>query len=151
MFHRFSQWMLHSHHAAAQFIRFGMVGSTGVVIGLVMLNLMLCIVPEFVTANVLSFVFVATWNFAFNRAFTFEACDKSILIQWSEFVAGCLAGAVLSWGVSGALYYGNAFFHAHHNLAAIAGIVVGSGANFAWAKMAVFVGAPRSETVGISA
>jgi len=121
-----------------QFLSFGIVGLTGVVVGLGTLNICMLIWHNFPLANVAAFLVAVTWNFFLNRRFTFTPTDKVVFRQWLEFITACLGGTLLNWIVSLTLYYSLVFFHYHYNFAAIIGIAVAALSNFTCSRLYVF-------------
>lgn len=126
-----------------QAVRYGLVGLSGLVVALVVLNAVMVLVRAFLLANVVAFVFAATWNFMLNRRLTFPATGRPLPRQWLEFLAGSLAAAALNWAVAGTLYYQSEFFHSHYNAAALIGTAAAAGANFLWARLKVFRPTPH--------
>ena len=122
----------------AQFFKFGLIGLSGMVIGLAILNLFMFSMHNFPLANIIAFIVAASWNFLLNRQFTFEKIKKTFFRQWLEFVIACLGGAVANWTVSMGLYFTWPFFFQHYNFAAIAGIIVGFSFNFLVSRFYVF-------------
>lgn len=123
---------------SSQLIRFGFVGATGLVIGLAVLNASMLVVRAFLLANMIAFVFAASWNFLLNRFVTFPPTDRPIWRQWLEYLMASLSTACLNWVVAVTLYHQLAFFHTHYNAAALVGTAVAAGANFLLARIVVF-------------
>ena len=121
-----------------QFIKFALVGLTGLFVGLSALNIGMLIFHNFLTANIIAFLLAVTWNFLLNHRFTFGKTDKHIFRQWLEFTTACLAGAGVNWAISMTLYYSQDFFHSHYNLAALTGVAGGCMFNFISARYYVF-------------
>ena len=130
-----------------QFVACGLVGLSGVGVGLGMINLVMRLHPNFVLANVAAFFVAVTWNFLLNRRFTFRnANDKPIGVQWMLFVVSSLFGTAVNWAVSFTLYFRFAFFEQYYNLPALCGVAVGYTVNFILAKLIVFN--RSSESIG---
>jgi len=76
-----------------QFITFGAVGASGVVIDTLAL---VAVVEGFGAdpraAACVAFTFAVTWNFLLNRRWTFRADGGHLLRQYRAFVATCLLG-----------------------------------------------------------
>ncbi len=121
-----------------QFIFFGLIGASGIVVGLGILNLSMLIYQNFVIANLISFLVAVTWNFFLNRRFTFKSQDKSVFRQWCRFILACLTGAAANWAISMTLYYSLGHFYNHFNQAALIGVATGFIANFFLSKRFVF-------------
>jgi len=121
-----------------QFIKFGLVGLSGVGVGLGVLNVCMWIWPCFPVANVIAFLIAVSWNFLLNRRFTFEPVNKSVFRQWLEFVIACLGGAGMNWAVSMTLYYTISYFHQHYNYAALIGVGISALFNFIVSRYYVF-------------
>jgi putative flippase GtrA len=121
-----------------QFVKFGLVGLSGVGVGLGVLNICMWIWTCFPVANVVAFLVAVSWNFLLNRHFTFERVHKPIFRQWLEFIIACLGGAGVNWTVSMSLYYTISYFHQHYNYAALIGVGVSSLFNFMASRYYVF-------------
>ncbi len=121
-----------------QFIRFGLVGLSGMAVGLGVLNLSMVIYENFILANLVAFLAAVTWNFFLNRRFTFQSREITIFRQWCRFVLACLTGAAANWAVSMTLYYSVGYFRSHFNQAALIGVATGFIANFFLSKRFVF-------------
>lgn len=128
-----------------QFLRFALVGLSGMAVGLGTLDLFMMLWHSFPLANVLAFSVAVTWNFLLNRRFTFEAANKPILRQWGEFVVACSGGAILNWAVAMGLYYSFVFFASHYNCAALAGVAAASIVNFLSSRCYVFTDRHKTE------
>lgn len=129
---------MHIYSTTKQFIKFGLVGLSGIVVGLSIINLFMLLWHNFPLANIIAFFVAVTWNFILNRKFTFEKVEKPFPRQWGEFVISCLYGTIVNWMISMGLYYSLPFFYKHYNLAAIIGVSVGAFFNFMASKMYVF-------------
>ncbi len=53
-----------SRHLLSQVVRFGLVGVSGLFVGLAVLNAVMWLTGHFVLANLVAFVFAVSWNFA---------------------------------------------------------------------------------------
>jgi len=126
--------------AWTEFVQFGMVGSTGVVIDLIIyLGLQTLFAIDHKTARAISFVGAASWNWALNRVITFTYRQKmSKLIQWPAFVLTSTMGFAVNWGTYVMLTGYVPFFDAHRITALLIGVVLGMGLNFMAARAFVF-------------
>ena len=72
---------------------FGLVGSSGVVVGSAVLNACMAIRGNFSLANVAAFAVAVTWNCVLNRRFTFRSTVSGWPQQWLALqpsgVRGC--------------------------------------------------------------
>lgn len=122
-----------------QFIKFGIIGASGLGVGLGTINIMMLFDTGFVAANILAFIIAATWNFFLNRKFTFGSdSNKSLVKQWIQFLASCSLGAAANWAISFSLYYSIPHLEKHYNIPALIGVTVGCIANFMCSKYLVF-------------
>ena len=122
-----------------QFMVFGMIGATGMAVGIGVVNLVMFQYKNFVLANIIAFFIAATWNFVLNRRFTFKIPQNTpFLPQWAMFLGSCVLGTICNWSISFSLYYTVSLFKEHYNFALIIGVAVGCVANFACAKYFVF-------------
>lgn len=124
---RYGNW---SH--LAQFL---VVGSSGVIINLVTLNLLLRW-PLGVNEAVVAAILVSmSWNFLMNRRFTFSYARRESLVgQFAKFAAACSAGALVNYLVTTHLWSAAS----HTEWAAIAGILSGTLFNFTASRYLVF-------------
>ena len=122
-----------------QFIKFGIVGTSGLAIGLGIINITMILGTSFIFANTIAFFIAATWNFLLNRRFTFEKNSiNSFSRQWIQFIASSSFGVVCNWIVSFSLYYNVPLFKKHYNLPALIGVLVGCMVNFICSKFFIF-------------
>ena len=122
-----------------QFIKFGLVGASGLGVGLAVINIIMRCYENFVIANIVAFVIAATWNFVLNHKFTFKNnVERHIVILWAMFIGSSLIGAFSNWAISFSLYYNLEIFKQHYNLAAVCGVIAGYLINFLFAKHIVF-------------
>jgi dolichol-phosphate mannosyltransferase len=124
---RYGNW---SH--LAQFL---VVGSSGVIVNLLTLNLLLrwpLGVDEAVVAAILVSL---SWNFLLNRRFSFSyARRESMVSQFGKFAVACSAGALVNYLVTTRLWSAAS----HTQWAAIAGILAGTLFNFTASRYLVF-------------
>jgi dolichol-phosphate mannosyltransferase len=125
------------------FIKFCLVGSSGVVVDLSVYRLLLHFHLPSPSARGVAILVAMTCNFLLNRNWTFRASrDRSGWAQYPRYLLSSALGAVVSWSVSMAMSHGVRFFHSHLMLAALAGIAAGTLTNFLLASTWVF-GRPR--------
>jgi dolichol-phosphate mannosyltransferase len=94
--------------------------------------------PSHLIARAVSFFIAASWNWYWNRVFTFlqEGSPRSIS-QWSQFLVLSLISFLFNWGTYYLLTTKVAYFHAH-KYSVVAGVIAGTGSNFAFSKYIVF-------------
>lgn len=121
-----------------RFFKFGFVGGTGFFVDLCVFSVSLLLLPV-PMARALAIWVAMTWNFYWNRRWTFfEARGGSVLKQYALFCGACLLGAVVSWGTCVALWKYFSFFSQYPVLAAAIGIFVGVLFNFVASCRLVF-------------
>lgn len=123
-----------------EFVQFGMVGTTGVVIDLVIyITVQTLLSIDHKTARAYSFIGAASWNWALNRLITFTNRQKmSKLIQWPAFLLTSSLGFVVNWGSYVILTSYVPFFDSHRIMALLLGVLLGMGLNFMAARAFVF-------------
>jgi dolichol-phosphate mannosyltransferase len=123
----------------SQLAQFCLVGSTGVVVDLAALALLLRAALPFEIARAIAILVAMTWNFWLNRRLTFSYSRRGGLIgQYFRFVATCSVGGIVSYAISVGLKSWVEFFHIHVFLAALIGIIVGTLFNFLISRYWVF-------------
>lgn len=119
-------------------LKFGFVGASGSVVDLIAFAVALLLLPVPV-ARALAIWVAMTWNFYWNRRWTFfESREHGILRQYVLFCGACLIGAVVSWGTSVGLWHLVPFFTEYPIVAAMIGIVAGTLFNFVASSRFVF-------------
>lgn len=123
-----------------EFVQFGMVGSTGVVIDLaIYLSVQAVFLVDHKIARAISFVGAASWNWALNRLITFTHREKmSKVIQWPAFLMTSSLGFAVNWGSYVTLTSYVPFFVEHKIIALLIGVLMGMGLNFMMARLFVF-------------
>lgn len=123
-----------------EFVQFGLVGSTGVVIDLaIYLAVQVMFSIDHKTARAYSFVGAASWNWALNRLITFTERQKmSKRIQLPAFLLTSSLGFAVNWGSYIMLTSYVPFFDENRIMALLIGVVLGMGLNFMAAKLFVF-------------
>jgi dolichol-phosphate mannosyltransferase len=120
------------------FLQFALVGASGIVVDLTLFAMLLKALSAPV-AGALAIWAAMTWNFTWNRRWTFSyASTGSLLRQYVGFCGGCLLGAVLNWSTRVSLIEYAAFFEKHPLLAALVGVSVGMVSNFVLCRFVVF-------------
>jgi dolichol-phosphate mannosyltransferase len=118
--------------------QFALVGTTGVVIDLTSLLLLLIILSPY-WARALSIWTAMTWNFWLNRRLTFSyARTRPIAKQYVLFSFSCLLGAVVNWSIFAYLHSAVNFLAEWPLVTASLGIIGGSGLNFVMSKYVAF-------------
>lgn len=126
--------------AWTEFVQFGLVGSTGVVVDLAFyLSVQAIFGIDHKVARAISFVGAATWNWALNRLITFTHRQKmSKVIQWPAFIMTSSLGFAVNWGSYVTLTTYVPFFNEHKIAALLIGVLMGMGLNFMMARLFVF-------------
>ena len=123
-----------------EFVQFGMVGSTGVIVDLAFyLSVQAIFLVDHKVARAISFVGAASWNWALNRLITFTHREKmSKAIQWPAFLMTSSMGFAVNWGTYVTLTSYVPFFDEHKIMALLIGVLMGMGLNFMMARLFVF-------------
>jgi dolichol-phosphate mannosyltransferase len=130
----------HRYPTMTEFVQFGLVGSTGVVIDLaIYLAVQSVFSIDHKTARAYSFVGAASWNWALNRLITFTHRQKmSKRIQLPAFVLTSSLGFSVNWGGYVMMTTYVPFFDENRILALLIGVLLGMGLNFMAARLFVF-------------
>lgn len=131
---------LHQYKNLIQFIRFSLIGASGILVNLffVFLAYELLDLP-YSLALVIGFIFALTSNFILNKFFTFQdSIASNIIVQYIKFAAVCLTGFSINMLVSLSLYNYVDYFKNYYLLTSFIGIICGVIINFAGSKMLVF-------------
>jgi dolichol-phosphate mannosyltransferase len=124
----------------AEIVQYGLVGLSGLAVDLLAFTCLMRLfgVPHLLS-RAISFVVAATWNWAWNRRFTFEcARTPRQLPQWTAFLAVSALGFLVNWGVYYLLTKHSDFFFAQKELALCVGVVVGFAFNYLGSRYYVF-------------
>ncbi len=122
----------------AQPIQFLFVGTTGMVVDLLLFAAFLFVMPA-ALARALAIGFAMTWNFCLNRELTFEKSrGRPVALQYLLFCSSCLAGALINWSISVYLNTNLEFFIDRPMLSGFVGVVSGTAINFFLSKYVVF-------------
>ncbi len=126
---RFGTW--------SEFVQFAMVGTSGVVVNLVVLSLLLWAGLERDVAIALAIAVSMVTNFGLNRRFTFSyARSDSIIKQFFGFVSASAVGAAINYlSTLGILSLWPTLWV---QLAALGGVLMGLGFNFVANRFLVF-------------
>ena len=137
--HRYPTW--------TEFVQFGLVGSTGVLVDLAIYLVVQAVFSiDHKTARAYSFVGAASWNWALNRLITFTNRRKmSKRVQLPAFLLTSSLGFSVNWGSYVMMTGYVPFFNEHRILALLIGVVLGMGLNFMTAK--IFVFRPYEKTI----
>uniref|UniRef100_A0A7C4QLT3 M20/M25/M40 family metallo-hydrolase n=1 Tax=Schlesneria paludicola TaxID=360056 RepID=A0A7C4QLT3_9PLAN len=121
------------------FVRFGLVGTSGIAVDLGLLALLLACGVGHAWAAALAIWGAMTWNFAWNRRWTFAAVGRApVLRQYLQFCASCLLGGLINWGTRIALTAWVAPFADRPFAAAVMGVLAGFGSNYLFCRLFVF-------------
>lgn len=125
-----------------QFVQFLAIGGTGLVVDLALFAALWMICPA-PAARALAIAAAMTWNFVLNRQLTFAAARADVWwVQYLRYCGGCTVGGVVNWLVSLALLEWVPLMIRLPLLAALAGVVAGTGFNFVLCRRTVFRTAP---------
>jgi putative flippase GtrA len=80
-----------------KFVKFGVVGFTGVFVdfGFTYICKEWLKIPKYI-ANAIGFTFAASWNYLFNRIWTFQSHNPEIMMEYSKFIAISLIGLAIN-------------------------------------------------------
>jgi dolichol-phosphate mannosyltransferase len=115
---------------AGRLFQFVLVGSTGMVVDLLVYALALSILP-LQAARGLAIWLAMSWNFLLNRRLTYSDADRKPI--WGQYVLFCLScslGAIVNWGVSVGLTEMIPLFDRWKLLAAMVGVLTGTIFNY---------------------
>lgn len=125
-----------SPHRVVRFLKFGLVGGSGVLVNLVLLYALVDLLHwSPLVAAVVSIETSTLTNYLLNRAWTWRDRDHS---WWSlvSYHGVTLVGAGIQWAL---LALAVTFLHVHYALASVAGVAVATGWNFLGSDRATFV------------
>ncbi len=123
---------------AMQFLRFGTVGTAGVVVDTAGVYLLRGSIGIY-GAGVGAYVAAATFTWVFNRLWTFRGAHRGGMgRQWALFLAAQSLGFFVNRGVFAALVTFSPLCERHPVLAVCAGTLAGMFLNFATARRFVF-------------
>jgi putative flippase GtrA len=126
--------------AIAEFMRFALVGGTGFIVDIAVLQLYLTLFGDRpFSAQALAWCVAVTTNWWMNRSFTFATRHKAPLLQqWAQYVAVNSGGALVNYAVYAALVALIPLCRTQPWLAVAAGTIAALGLNFIGAKRFVF-------------
>lgn len=133
-------------------IKFGLVGASGFLMDMGVYTLLSLTfgVPHLV-ARGSSYWVSASWNWFWNRTFTFASVEKTRkLSQWGKYLGMCIISFVPNWGTYYLLTTWIPFFSQYKQLALIAGVGLGMLFNFTIASLFIFAGKKETATTGES-
>lgn len=122
------------------FLKFGTVGASGFLVDVSVYYLLQWLfgIPH-LTARGLSFWFSASWNWYWNRNFTFKHRQHGRKVtQWVGYLITGGVGFGLNWGTYYLLVTYVEFFDQYKLLALIAGVGAGMMFNFVSARTLIF-------------
>jgi dolichol-phosphate mannosyltransferase len=131
------------YRSAMQLLQFLLVGSSGVIVDLFFFAMLTRALPagtagEYV-ARGLAIAIAMTWNFVLNRLVTFRSArQRSLIAQYVFFCVSCSLGACINWTTFALLHTHVGWFSDRPTLAALIGIIAGTGSNFIFSKWHVF-------------
>lgn len=122
-----------------QMLRFGIVGSIGVLVDAAVLYLALWAGAGLYGGRILSYLVAATGNWALNRAWTFRTAPRARPArQWLLFLAVNLLGFAVNYGTYAAVLAGWPLARLHPVIAVAAGALAGMTGNFLLNRFLVF-------------
>lgn len=123
-----------------QFLLFLLVGFSGFIIDTIFYFLLQYSLGfSHLVARAASFFIAASWNWYWNRVFTFmQGGSPGFISQWAQFLGMSLISFLFNWGTYYLLTTNVAFFDAHKYIAFVIGVIVGTGSNFTFSKYIVF-------------
>lgn len=124
----------------SEIIQFATVGSSGVIVDLLLfLTLTYGVRIDHQLARAMSFLVTASWNWFFNRWFTFvNGRDRKWGKQWLQFLTSASVGFTVNWGSYKLLTDYVPYFSQHHLVAFFIGILLGMGSNYTLCRWFVF-------------
>lgn len=130
---------------AAEFLRFGVVGTAGFVVDTAVLYAALALGAGLYGGRVLSYLAAATCTWALNRAWTFRRAARTggraaMGRQWALFVAVNLVGFAANYGTYALLVANVPLVAADPVYGVAAGAIAGMGGNFLLSRRYVFRG-----------
>lgn len=131
---------LSRHELVVSFIKFGMVGGSGFIVDMAIFTLLHNVGGlGQALARGMAYWVAATWNWFFNRTFTFSEADKTEkAAQWSKYLIMCLVSFFPNWGTFYILTTTSEFFAEYSQLALVAGVAAGMVFNFTGARLMIF-------------
>lgn len=121
-----------------RFAAFCTVGASGMVVDLALFRGLLPIVG-LAAGRALAIWAAMTWNFEFNRRFTFQEPNGSNrLAEYGRFCTACLLGATISWSTSLTLMASFTHFSTSPVGAAVIGTGIAACVNYALCRVWVF-------------
>lgn len=129
---------------AAEFFRFGVVGTAGFVVDSAVLIAALALGSGPWLGRLISYVAAATATYLLNRAWTFRGAERGApMRQWALFLVINLAGFACNYGTYAALIANSALVARHPVLGVAAGSLAGLIWNFMLVRRYVFRQAAR--------
>lgn len=128
------------YQTISEFIKFGFVGGSGVVVNLLCIYIFYGLIKiPYTLATMFSFIIALTSNFYLNRVFTFlEARKTHFFKQYAKYFVTCLLGFAVYWITSVYLYNSWHFFQHFYVIPSLIGIIFGTIVNFVGSKLFVF-------------
>lgn len=121
-----------------QFLKFAGVGTSGMFVDLGCYALLLTACPPAVARGLAIWV-AMTWNFGWNRRYTFAGTAPAPLLpQYLTYCLSCCLGAVVNWSVSLLLVQLHPWFREHPVAAALPGVAAGLVFNYSLCALFVF-------------
>lgn len=132
-------WLRLRPREPAAFLRFCLVGASGMAVDLSLLHLLLAAGQPYPLTRALAIAVAMTWNFAWNRRLTFPGARQAgVLPQYARYVGSSGLGALLSWSTAVALSNILPAGRLWLTLGAVIGVGVGTATNFLLSSRWVF-------------
>ena len=139
-------WLNRLYRLGKRLTQFGMVGASGFLVDMGIYTLLgQWLGLPHLMARGGSYWVAASWNWYWNRTFTFGHVPKEkMLRQWSKYLGMCVISFVPNWGTYYLLTSYSDFFADYKQLALISGVLAGMLFNFTIASLYVFAGRQQS-------
>jgi dolichol-phosphate mannosyltransferase len=123
---------------AARPVQFALIGASGACVDLLCFHGLLRKLP-FALARAVAIAIAMSWNFWLNRRLTFSyARSRAVFPQYLKFCVSCSLGAAANWAFSTAVWiFASDIVHSPI-VAAVIGILAGTGFNYALSERFVF-------------
>jgi putative flippase GtrA len=132
-------------------VKFIFVGLSGSGVDLAAFSLWLLLLPVPLSRAV-AIAFAMTWNFYWNRRWTFFDCrDRGLVWQYAAFCAACSLGALINWATCVTLWHFVPPFDRYPIAAAAIGIAAGVAFNFVASSRVVFRPSRPSRAAAVQA
>jgi putative flippase GtrA len=123
---------------SADFLRFGLVGASGFIVDAGVVYGLRGVIGVY-AAMIVSYLLAASWNWLWNRVWTFgHLTHGAMRHQWGRFLGANTVGLLLNRGAAIGLAACEPWLRLHPIVPLAVGTAVGMGANFILSKRYVF-------------